>query len=64
MDKRLLPIFKRSMPSIKFISKNDLVHQNAYDYQLPIGSLPKFFRNKVSDFNKTKNSFLYSNEKN
>ena len=63
MDKRLLPIFKRSMPSIKFISKNDLVHQNAYDYQLPIGSLPKFFRNKVSDFNKTKNSFLYSNEK-
>ena len=63
MDKRLLPIFNRSMPDIKFISKNDLVHQNAYDYQLPIGSLPKFFRNNISDFNKTKKSFLSSDKK-
>ena len=44
-DYRLISIFKRSLPAgIQFVEKDKKVAEEAYDYHLPIGSLPSFFR--------------------
>jgi tetratricopeptide (TPR) repeat protein len=55
-DPRLEALFARSFPSVRVYGKTkdmDLswLGDNArLDYALPIGSLPKFFRNRVEDF--------------
>ena len=58
VDKRLVSIFKRSMPNIKFIPSDNEVFSNQFDHQLAIGSIPKFFRNELKDFEKTPVSYL------
>ena len=45
IDKRLIPIFKRSFPKIKFYPHDADVPESDYDIHLPIGSLGKCFRN-------------------
>ena len=62
IDKRLIPIFKRSFPKIKFYPHDADVPESDYDIHLPIGSLGKCFRNSNTDFLKTKNNFLISDE--
>ncbi len=55
-DARLVEIFNRSFDFLTAISKDpDNRYQNIesdLDYWLFIGSLPKFYRNKIKDFNK------------
>ena len=58
VDKRLVSIFQRSMPNIKFIPSDAEVFSNQFDHQLAIGSIPKFFRNNLKDFEKTPISYL------
>ena len=44
-DNRLINIFKRSLPEgIQFVNKDKKIAEEAYDYHLPIGFLPSFFR--------------------
>ena len=62
IDNRLTPIFKRSFPKIKFYPHDEDVPESDYDIHLPIGALGKYFRNSNSDFLKTKNNFLISDE--
>jgi len=62
IDKRLVPIFKRSFPKIKFYPHDADVPELDYDIHSPIGSLGKYFRNSNIDFLKTKNNFLISDE--
>lgn len=50
-DSRLIGLFKRSFPEAEFISTNDVCDCAPFDYEILMGSLPKFFRKKVSDFN-------------
>ena len=50
-DSRLIDLFKRSFPEVDFTSTNDDSNCTPYDYEILMGSLPKFFRKKVSDFN-------------
>ncbi|MBX9871904.1 MAG: tetratricopeptide repeat protein [Burkholderiaceae bacterium] len=50
LDRRLIPIFRRSMPELELV---DLVHagdQLKFDAQLPLGSLPLHFRKSADDF--------------
>lgn len=60
-DKRLIPIFKRSFQSFKFLERtyqrtkdewNDLISD--YDFVIPAGSLPRFFRNSITCFEDNK----------
>ena len=62
-DPRLAPLFTRSFPDVYVHGKKrdlDLTwarEQDPLDYSLPIGSLPKFFRNRIEDF-PARDSFL------
>ena len=58
IDKRLLTLFERSIPEIKFVPTNANLFDNQFDHQLPIGSIPQFFRNDIKDFEKTPLSYL------
>jgi tetratricopeptide (TPR) repeat protein len=50
VEKKLLPIFKRSFPDYQFVDKDEYIPEFQYDYHLPIGSLGKFFRNSIENF--------------
>ena len=62
IDKRLMPIFKRSIPEIKFYPHDFDVPESEYDIHVPIGSLGKYLRNSKKDFSKTKDAFLFSDK--
>jgi len=49
-DKKLIPVFQRSFPSCQFIDKTEVLPEDFYDEQIPIGSLGQFFRKELSDF--------------
>jgi hypothetical protein len=61
LDKRLLPIFRRSFPDFEFVDKTAGVSESRYDQHLPIGSLGKFFRKNILDFYTAKKHFLIAN---
>ena len=54
LNPRLVPIFQRSFPHFRVESTDhtngNLAYSGKLDYQLPLGSLPYFFRNKAKDF--------------
>lgn len=60
-DPRLLSIFKRSFSHINFISSKEHVSEDLYDFQLPIGSLARFYRRDKKDFLNKNNKFLITN---
>ena len=63
VDKRLIPIFKRSFDKkIIYIDENDFLAEENYDYQIPIGSLPKIFRNTKESFDKVQKKYLKADE--
>ena len=62
-DKRLIPLFKRSFDkSINYIGINDFLSEEDYDYQIPIGSLPKIFRPSKESFKKVAQKQLKADE--
>ncbi len=66
LDPRLINIFARSFSSasnIKFISKEDSLAETEYDFHIPIGSLGKFFRNSIQDFDKHPVAYLKDDDK-
>ncbi len=50
------------MPNINFISTSEELDAIDFDYQLPIGSLPKLFRNNEIDFQKQEIGYLRANQ--
>ena len=63
IDKRLIPIFSRSLPKIKFYTDDIKLPESDYDVHIPIGSLGKYLRNEEEDFLQSKNKFLLSDQK-
>ena len=63
IDKRLIPIFSRSLPKIKFYADDIKLPESDYDVHIPIGSLGKYLRNEEEDFLQSKNKFLLSDQK-
>lgn len=58
-DERLLSIFRRSFSnSIKFLPASSVIPEEQYDYHIPIGSLPKFFRRDEKEFENGASAFL------
>ena len=59
IDPRLIPICERSMPGIEFLpATKGSALEDSFDYQLPMGSLPRLFRTSEEDFKRTKKSYL------
>ena len=50
VDERLLPLFKRSFPRIRFFARQHEVSPELYDYHLPMGDLGGLFRRNVIQF--------------
>ena len=62
VDQRLIPLCERSMPDISFFPDEDSLKKVAYDYHLPMGSVPGLIRNDISDFDKTVRGYLQADE--
>jgi len=61
LDPRLIPLYERSFANIDhvtFISMHEKIAESEYDFHLPIGSLGKFFRNSLEDFNSHPSAYL------
>ena len=60
-DPRLIPIFERSFPEIKFISSKEYIDENLYTHHLPMGTLPKFYRRSRLSFEGKNSGYLKTN---
>ena len=58
LDKRLLPLFKRSMPELEFMDIEQLKGASGFEEQMPIGSLPRLFRPSKESFGRVKSPYL------
>tara|TARA_Y100001968_G_scaffold13229_1_gene10809 strand:+ start:385 stop:1860 length:1476 start_codon:yes stop_codon:yes gene_type:complete len=55
IDKRLIPLFERSLNgNISFISQNDFIEEERYDFYIAMGSLPKYLRTSLKSFHTSK----------
>lgn len=59
IDPRLIPIFSRSFPSIKFIDKKSLINESEISAQIAIGSLPRVFKPNFFELNKSNAPYLF-----
>ena len=60
-DHRLIPLLKRSLPTnIKYISNENHITNSEYDFHLPFGSMPFFFRKNINCFEKQTKGYLLS----
>ena len=58
-DKRLIPLFKRSFAQdILYESDKQNIEEDDYDYHIPFGSLPRYFRPSLKSFSNSSKSFL------
>jgi tetratricopeptide (TPR) repeat protein/ADP-heptose:LPS heptosyltransferase len=58
-DKRLIPLFKRTLSEdISYESNQELIKEKDYDRHIPMGSLAKFFRKDLESFAKTSAGYL------
>ena len=61
IDYRLIPLFKRSFPEdIIYYSNGDKVPESEYDFHIPMGSTPKYFRTNLDSFKQAENGYLKS----
>ena len=64
IDKRLIPIFTRSLPKIKFYPDSLILPESDYDIHIPMGSLGKYLRNNEQDCEVSRYGFLKDNQAN
>ena len=65
LEPRLINLFKRSfshLDHVTFISIHERLAESKYDFHLSIGSLGKFFRNSIEDFNSHPKAYLKTDE--
>jgi len=63
-DKRLIPLYKRSLPKeIRLIENRNDLPDTGYDSQIAIGSLLKHFRQNRNDFKKSSSGWLKADRK-
>jgi Tfp pilus assembly protein PilF len=58
LDKRLIPLFARSMPGFEFVDLATVSDALGFAEQLPLGSLPRFFRPDLTSFSNARHPYL------
>ena len=58
IEPRLIPLFKRSFPTINFLSDKETLNSSLFKHHALIGSFPQFFRNAKESFSKQRKSFI------
>jgi tetratricopeptide (TPR) repeat protein len=58
LDKRLIPLFERSMPGFEFVDLATVSDALGFAEQLPLGSLPRFFRQDLASFSNARHPYL------
>ena len=58
LDKRLLPLFARSMPNFEHLDLALVTDALDFSAQLPLGSLPRYFRPTVESFSNARTPYL------
>lgn len=61
LDKRLIPLFERSFPKIRFISHDEQLGDEDFTHHVPIGDLARLFRPTLQDFDSQPASYLQAN---
>jgi hypothetical protein len=61
IDGRLIPIFSRSFPLIKFLDKKNSIDTNAFNAQIAIGSLPGILKDSFYKVGKLSQPYLVDN---
>jgi tetratricopeptide (TPR) repeat protein len=62
-DERLIPLFKRSFSrDIEFYSSKKCIDENDYDYHIPYGSLPEYFRQTIESFENSSKGWLKASD--
>ena len=62
LDKRLIPLFERSFPSINFYSDKSDLSSLDYSYNLLAGSMGSLFRKSLHDFDEQMKGFIKPNQ--
>lgn len=63
LDKRLIPLFARSMPGLEFVDLATVSDALDFAEQLPLGSLPGLFRPDLASFNRAQHPYLQADTK-
>ena len=58
VDPRLISIFSRSFPSIKFLEKKNICNKNIFDAQIPMGNIPIILNVNSSNINGLSSPYL------
>lgn len=58
LDQRLIPLFQRSMPGFEFLDLQQVRDELDYEEQIPLGSLPQYFRTTRESFTAARAPFL------
>ena len=61
LDRRLINVMKRSLPTLQFIEKISTLSTDSYDQHLPLGDLLSVYRPSLESFKFQKKSYLISN---
>lgn len=63
IDKRLIPLFRRSFPDCHFFSREEVIDDKFFQFQIPFGSLGQLFRNSISRFKSSETGYLIADAK-
>lgn len=58
LDERLIKLFNKKNPDIKFIGKKDMINDAEFDHHMSLVDLGKFFRLNTNEFKKTKFPYI------
>ncbi len=61
IEKKLLPVFRRSFPKFHFIARDENLSEDNYDEQIALGSIGQFFRTSQRDFQRDIKKYLLEN---
>jgi hypothetical protein len=62
LDRRLVGLFERSLPGVKFFVRGEVVDEGLYDEQIPIGSLARYLRPSRESFAGRGGAYLRAKE--
>lgn len=60
LDRRLIPLFRRSFPELNFVPRGELRAESKFDSQINLASLGRFFRSSKEALNRVSTPYLHA----